>query len=64
MEMLNCNFISWNVHGLNSATKRNMVRETIVSSLASVAYIQETKLEVIDRSLSIDILGPSFDGFF
>lgn len=63
MELLNCNFISWNVRSLNSAAKGNVVQETVVSSLASVAYNQKTKLDVIDRSLSIGMLGPSFEGF-
>lgn len=64
MDKSNCNFISWNVRGLNLKTKRNVVRETISSSLAAVECIQETKLVVIDSRLSMEILGPSFDGFF
>lgn len=63
MDSYNCNFISWNVRGLNLKAKRNVVRESIASSLASVACIQETKLAVIDARLSIKILGPCFDGY-
>lgn len=51
MDLFNCNFINWNVRGLNSRAKRNVVREIVASSLASVACIQETKLDVIDSAL-------------
>lgn len=63
-EIINCNLISWNIQGLNLKAKRDVVRETIGSSLAAVACIQETKLNVIDTHLSFEILGPSFDGFY
>lgn len=63
MDKLNCNFISWNVRGLNLKAKRDVVRETISSSLASVACLQETKLNVIDSAIAKEILGPSFDGY-
>lgn len=61
---INCNIINWNVRGLNSKAKRDVVRETIASSLASVACLQETKLAVIDPSICKEILGSSFDGFY
>lgn len=53
MDSLNCNFINWNVRGLNSRAKQNVVREMIATSLASVACIQEMKLDVINSALSI-----------
>lgn len=63
MNVCNINFISWNVRGLNMRAKRNVVRESVVASQASVACIQETKLHVIDSPLVMETLGPSFDGF-
>lgn len=40
-----------------------MVRDTVLTSLASIVCFQETKLDVIDTTLVMETLSPAFDGF-
>ena len=55
--------LDWNVRGLNDPAKWSVVREFVASLHVNIVCFQETKLEVIDRYLVLDCLGPKFDGF-
>jgi exonuclease III len=55
--------ISWNPRGLNNPAKRDSVREVIDSLHVNVVCFQETKMDVIDRFIVNQCLGPSFDSF-
>jgi exonuclease III len=41
------NIVIWNVCGLNSRARRNVVRELVASEHPSIVCLQETKLDVI-----------------
>lgn len=54
----------WNVRGLNSTTRRDAVRLMVDSSRVDVVCLQETKLDVVSRSLILSMLGNDFDNNF
>lgn len=43
--------------------KRNVVRDSIIASQASIACIEEPKLSVIDAPIVVETLGHSSMGF-
>lgn len=49
MSGVSFNLLVWNVRGLNNIVKCSLVKESVVSSNASVVCFQESKLEVVDR---------------
>jgi hypothetical protein len=59
----NPEILSWNPRGLNDGAKRDAVRELLDSLSVNLVCFQETKLNVIDRFVVNQCLGPSFDGF-
>lgn len=62
--MINENCLIWNVRGLNSRSRRNVVRELIAQENISLLSLQETKLHNCPGSLVIEICGAGFDFFF
>jgi len=42
----------WNVRGLNSRARRNLLRELVIAKRAAVVCLQETKLSCLYRSKS------------
>lgn len=62
--MLNENCLVWNVRGLNSRSRRNVVRELIGQENISLLSLQETKLDACSDSLVMEICGAGFDFFF
>lgn len=54
----------WNVRGLNARWRRDLVRMVVEQEKASLVYLQETKLDVIDSRMVIDLCGSSFDYFY
>jgi hypothetical protein len=50
------------VRGLNHPGKRSLVAEVVRTSSASIFCCQESKLDVLDRSLSIQSCGHALDG--
>lgn len=48
LTMINENFMIWNVRGLNSRARRNVVRELITQENLSLVSLQETKLDDVD----------------
>jgi len=53
----------WNVRGLNSRSRRNVVRELIAQENISLLLLQETKLDVCSATLVMEICGSGFDFF-
>jgi mannosylglycoprotein endo-beta-mannosidase len=60
---INPQVLYWNTRGLNDVAKRNAVREFVDSIRVNLVCLQETRLNVIDRFVVSQCLGPSFDGF-
>ena len=56
--------LSWNPRGLNDQAKRDAVREFVSTLSVNLVCLQETKMEVIDRFVVNQCLGPAFDEFF
>jgi hypothetical protein len=54
------NFLIWNMCGLGSEARRNVVTEMVVQECISILCIHETKLHVIEPSLIESMLGRSF----
>ena len=57
------NFLIWNVRGLNSRARRNVVKELVGEHRASLISFQETKLDTCTNAIVRDLLGLSFDYF-
>ena len=62
--MLNENCLVWNVRGMNSRARRNVVRELVDQESISLLSLQETKLEICLLDLVREICGASFAYFF
>ena len=54
------NFLIWNVRGLNSRARRNVVKELVGEQRASLISFQETKLDTYTDVIVRDLLGLSF----
>jgi exonuclease III len=54
----------WNARGLNSLTRRNVVRDIVQQYRASVICLQESKLEDISTSVNIELTGFDYDFAF
>lgn len=59
--MIDQNLFIWNVRGLNSRARRDVVREFLARERTSVACLVETKLHVLTPNLGIDIMGTDLD---
>ena len=57
---MNCNFLIWNVRGLNDLARRGVVFAVIRKHNVSVVCLQETKLQFIDISIVKQCCGPLF----
>lgn len=55
-----CVLLNWNVRGLNNQARRGVVRNLVSDTRATIVALQETKLEMVDRSLVVETLGASF----
>lgn len=58
-----CNFLVWNVRGLNSPARRTAVRSLIGMHAVSVVCLQETKLSSVDSAVVSEICGATFSEF-
>ena len=54
---MNLRIASWNVRGLNEQDKRLWVRNLILNWKADIVYLQETKLELINRGVICSLWG-------
>ena len=55
------NVLVWNPRGLNSRARRCVVRDVVVKEQCSVVCLQETKLESVCLSMSMELTGLDFD---
>lgn len=61
MDLPSENIIIWNVRGLNSVARRNVVRDAVSTEHASLVCLSETKLNVINDRIIMQMLGVDFD---
>jgi exonuclease III len=54
------NLVVWNVRGLNRRAQRSVVHELVRSEKVSLLCLQETKLNVVNDALILDLIGPDF----
>jgi hypothetical protein len=59
--MNNNHLLCWNVRGLNSRARRNVVRTVVTQQRASVVCVQESKIENFSVSMNLEITGFDFD---
>lgn len=64
MAQENCKIFNWNVRGLNSLAKREAVRILIQEHKATIACLQETKLQSVDQRIASQILGARLSNSF
>lgn len=55
--------LSWNIRGINSAKKWDVVRDRVVESNCDVVCLQETKKQSFDSMFIRNICPASFDAF-
>lgn len=55
--------LNWNVRGLNDATHRELVRETVVCSKPNIVCLHETKLSSFNTNLALETLGQRLDSY-
>ncbi|KAM0889850.1 hypothetical protein ACQ4PT_027467 [Festuca glaucescens] len=61
--LMNCNFLIWNVRGLNDVARRGVMCALIRRHNVSVVCIQETKLQFIDLEIVRQCCGSLFSEF-
>ena len=61
LTMLIENCMVWNVRGLNSRARRNVVRELVAQENISLLSLQETKLDCCSENVFREICGVGFD---
>jgi exonuclease III len=61
--MNQCNFLIWNVRGLNSRARRDNVKTLILDIKPSLDCLQETKMSNISAFDVLSILGTGYSGF-
>lgn len=54
----------WNVRGINSRARWDMVRTLVDQERVSLICLQETKMSVIDDPIVTDLMGSSFNYFY
>jgi exonuclease III len=54
--------LNWNVRGLNSTARQQVLRDLIADHRCTVVYVQETKLANVDDRIIAQALGPQFVG--
>jgi exonuclease III len=61
---LNFKFLSWNVRGLNNATKQEDVKQVVNSIKPDLICFQETKLQNISTFVIRNCLGVDYENDF
>lgn len=59
-----CAILSWNIRGLNSPARQQVVRNLVRDLNCTVVCLQETKLDFIDQANFNRLLGPTFSENF
>lgn len=60
----NENILAWNVHGLNSPARRDLLRTVVSDEHASLVAVVEIKLDVIDDWLILQLFGRDVGYYF
>lgn len=60
---MDCNFLVWNVRGLNNPARRAVVRSVIFNNNVSLLCLQESKLEFVDLGIVQQCCGSRFSDF-
>lgn len=61
----NCILFNWNVRGLNSPARQQVVRDLITTHRCTIVCLQETSLlAVVDDNIIINSLGQQFLGSY
>jgi exonuclease III len=60
----NCKLLNWNVRGLNSSARCQVVKELVAANNCSIVCLQETKLQAISAATVQNILGRKFTDLF
>lgn len=55
-----CLVFNWNVRGLNSIARRQVVKDLVLDNKSTIVCLQETKLASIDTNIIRETLGLSF----
>lgn len=58
---MNENLVNWNVCGLNRRARCKTVKELVRSEKVSILCLQETKLNDVNKTFMLDMLGLNFD---
>lgn len=64
MSSTNDSVCIWNVRGLNSVARRNVLRATVRDEHITLICVEETKLATIDDHMILQLLGAGFDFAF
>ena len=59
--MLGQSLFIWNVRGLNSQARRDVVRQFFVQERLSIVCLVETKIDVLRPLMVSDLMGTTFD---
>jgi exonuclease III len=57
-------FLIWNVRGLNSSSRQDVVRTLVEASRVDIVCLQETKMAVVPQGILISMLGSDFPNHF
>jgi exonuclease III len=55
--------LSWNVRGLNSPVRHEVVPDMILTARPLVVCLQETKLSSSSQQLLVETIGPKLDKY-
>jgi exonuclease III len=55
-----CVLLSWNARGLNNKARRQVVKDLVTDTRATVVAVQETKLQVVDQAVVLETFGARF----
>jgi exonuclease III len=60
----NCRILNWNVRGLNNCARRDVVRDLVRDTGATIVCLQETKLQDVDAMMVTRTIGHNFANSF
>jgi exonuclease III len=55
-----CIILNWNARGLNNPARRQVVRDSVKETKATIVALQETKLKLFDSAIVCETLGNNF----
>ena len=64
MNKQNCRILNWNVRGLNTKARRQVVKDLVTEHNCNIVCLQETKMQNLDATIVSEALGPKFANNF